>query len=75
MKKKKHPAYRYERNGRITDFNDLFELANNRETVIWSRWGPREDVRPAAFFLNWSLAQLKNAQLYKVKKIAIIETI
>lgn len=61
----------YVRDGRITDFNDLFELAGAKKSVIWvTGFRVRKDfVRPAAFFLQWSLAMLKNTELYKAKKI------
>ena len=63
--------YEYIRDGKITDFNDLFELADAKKSVIWvAGFRARKDfVRPAAFFLQWSLAMLKNTELYKAKKI------
>lgn len=63
--------FEYVRDGRITDFNELFELAAAKKPVIWVA-GFREVtdfVRPAAFFLQWSLAKLKNTQLYRAKKV------
>ena len=62
---------RYVRAGRITDFNDLFVLADAREPVIWvAGFIKKVDfIRPAAFFLQWSLAKLKNTELYKAKKV------
>lgn len=63
--------FEYVRDGRITDFNDLFELSDAKKPVIWvAGFREKKDfVRPAAFFLQWSLAKLKNTQLYKTKKI------
>jgi len=61
----------YVRDGRITDFNELFELAAEKKPVIWIAGFRvnRDFVRPAAFFLQWSLAKLKNTQLYRAKKV------
>lgn len=61
----------YVRYGRITDFNDLFELAENKKPVIWvAGFRVKKDfVRPAAFFLQWPLAKLRNTQLYRTKKV------
>ena len=61
----------YVRDGQITDFNDLFELAEDKKPVIWVAGfrGKKDFVRPAAFFLQWSLAKLRNTQLYRAKKI------
>lgn len=63
--------YQYVRDGKITDFNDLFELAKEKKPVIWVAGfrEVRDFVRPAAFFLQWSLAKLKNTQLYRAKKV------
>lgn len=63
--------YEYIRDGRITDFNELFELAEAKKPVIWvAGFRVRKDfVRPAAFFLQWSLAKLRNTQLYRTKKV------
>lgn len=61
----------YVRDGQITDFNDLFELAEEKKPVIWvAGFRVKKDfVRPAAFFLQWPLAKLRNTQLYIAKKI------
>lgn len=62
--------YRYVRCGKITDFNELFDLSARKQPVIWvAGLVPHEFVRPAAFFLQWSLAKLKCTQLYKAKKV------
>lgn len=62
--------YRYVRCGKITDFNELFDLSARKQPVIWvTGLVPHEFVRPAAFFLQWSLAKLKCTQLYKAKKV------
>lgn len=63
--------YEYVRDGRITDFNELFELAAAKKPVIWvAGFRERRDfVRPAAFFLQWPLAKLKNIELFKAKKV------
>ena len=62
--------YRYVRCGKITDFNELFDLSARKQPVIWVvGLVPYEFVRPAAFFLQWSLAKLKCTQLYKAKKV------
>ena len=61
----------YVRDGQITYFNDLFELAEEKKPVIWvTGFRVKKDfVRPAAFFLQWPLAKLRNTQLYRAKKI------
>lgn len=63
--------FEYVRDGRITDFNELFELAAKKKPVIWVTGYRvnRDFVRPAAFFLQWSLAMLKNTRLYRAKKV------
>lgn len=62
--------YRYVRCGKITDFNELFDLSARKQPVIWvAGLVPHEFVRPAAFFLQWSLAKLKCTLLYKAKKV------
>lgn len=63
--------FEYVRDGRITDFNELFELAAAKKPVIWvAGYRVKKDfVRPAAFFLQWSLAKLKITQLYRAKKV------
>ena len=62
--------YRYVRCGKITDFNELFDLSARKQPVIWvTGLVHHEFVRPAAFFLQWSLAKLKCTQLYKAKKV------
>ena len=62
--------YRYVRCAKITDFNELFDLSARKQPVIWVvGLVPHEFVRPAAFFLQWSLAKLKCTQLYKAKKV------
>lgn len=62
--------YRYVRCGKITDFNELFDLSARKQPVIWvAGLVSHEFVRPAAFFLQWSLAKLKCTQLYKAKKV------
>lgn len=63
--------FKYVRNGRITDFNELFELAEAKKSVIWVTGFRKatDFVRPAAFFLQWSLAKLKNTRLYRAKKV------
>lgn len=62
--------YRYVRCGKITDFDELFDLSARKQPVIWvAGLVPHEFVRPAAFFLQWSLAKLKCTQLYKAKKV------
>ena len=61
---------KYVRNGRITDFNELFDLSERKQPVIWiAGLVTHEFVRPAAFFLQWPLAKLKYTQLYKAKKV------
>ena len=61
---------KYVRNGRITDFNELFDLSERKQPVIWiAGLVSHEFVRPAAFFLQWPLAKLKYTQLYKAKKV------
>lgn len=62
--------YRYVKCGKITDFNELFDLSERKQPVIWiAGIVPHEFVRPAAFFLQWPLAKLKYTQLYKAKKV------
>lgn len=63
--------YEYVRDGRITDFNDLFELAKEKKPVIWvAGFRVNKDiVRPATFFLQWPLAKLGNTPLYRAKKV------
>ena len=53
---------------RITNLTELYRLAKERKSVIWGA-GHGTYVRPAAFFLQWRLADLIKIDLYYTVKV------
>lgn len=49
--------------GRITDLNQLIAMAKDKKAVIVVLGG-HHFIRPAAFMINWSVAQLSKTQLF-----------
>ncbi len=47
----------------IDDFNELVQLAEDRCAVV-VYMGGSHFVRPAAFMLNWSVAQILRTKIY-----------
>lgn len=49
--------------GRITDLNELVKMANEKKSVV-VMLGHTHFIRPAAFMLNWTVAQILRTQLF-----------
>lgn len=61
----------YVTDGRVENFEELLFLADNKKSVAYQMGYTRKTwfVRPAAFMVQWPLAQLRNMMFFRIKRI------